>query len=173
MTRAAEQAGGWLELGGRVAAALLSSPRFKERVRRVLGGVDPEGAPGLVRSLLWTDPEVPLALVGTAPELINAGAGALAELLRQVASLPVEMTREVAAGVWSRVDAGELLDALDRAVERHLGMGPEEARYRVAMALLTALLDGLERRLEQDPEAGEALARLLADHPLVRERISS
>jgi hypothetical protein len=165
-------ASGWLGLGERITASLLSSPRFKARLDKVLGAVDPDSAPALVRSLLWTDPGVPLAMVGVVPLLLNAGAGAVAELLRQVASLPVEMTREVAADLWSRVDAADLGEAAHLATRRHLGMSPQEARFRLAVALLTVLLDALEQRLEQDPGAGDELARLLDDHPLVRERMS-
>jgi len=173
MTMKTEQARGWLELGARVAGSLLSSPRFKGRLQKMMSAVDPQGSRELVKSLLWTDPEVSLSLVGVLPDLLNAGAGILAELSRQVGSLPVDMTREVAADMWARVDAADLGEALDELVERHLGMGPEEARFNLALALLTALLGTLERRLEQDPEAGETLARLLADHPLVRERLST
>ncbi len=160
---------GWFELGGRVARALLSSPRFRARLQRALDGVDPAGAVELVRSLLWTDPEVPMSVLGTAPRLANAGILALGTAAAELSWVSRDMAAKVAADLWDEVQLDELEDTWELCLERFFDLSPSEAGFKLASGALALLLGALERELERDPDAGARLAALLDDHPRVKE----
>lgn len=168
----ASMAKGWLEMGARIATSLLSSPRFKARLTRALEGIDPLGAVGLVKALLWTDPEASMSLLGTAPRLINAGILTLSTAVAELSWLPLDVVKEVTANLWDEVLVEELEDAYALALERFLGLSPSQAGFKLAAGVLALLLGAMERELERDPAAGERLEKLLADHPLVKERLS-
>ena len=163
---------GWLELGERISAALLSSPRFKARLHNVLEGIDPAGAVGLVKALLWTDPEVPLGLLGVAPRLVNAGILGVGAAVSELSFLSRDMVKGVMDGLRDEVLVEELEQTYALCLERFFGLTPSEAGFKMAAAALALLLGALERELERDPAAGERLQELLEAHPLVKERLT-
>ena len=166
-----KQGKGWLELGERIAAALLSSPRFKARLHRTLEGVDPQGAAGLVKALLWTDPEVPLGLLGVAPRLINAGIMGVGAAVSELSWLSRDMVKEVLQGLWDEVLVEELEQTYALCLERFFGLTPSEAGFKMAAGTLALLLGALEREMGRNPAAGEQLQELLDAHPLIKERL--
>lgn len=75
---------GLLEATERNLSVLLADPGFKDDLRAIISAIDPEGAPAIVRTILWRDPEVVLGILGALPEIINALVNAADELVVQV-----------------------------------------------------------------------------------------
>ncbi len=75
---------GLIEGRTRVAEELLASASFKDSLRLFLRNIDPEAGPGLVRTILGKDPEVPLAVTGALPVIANCFIKIAAELVVQV-----------------------------------------------------------------------------------------
>lgn len=185
---------GWLDLGDRVARRLLDSPRFRRDVEIVRDHVDPDEAPGLVRTLIWTDPGLTLSLVGAAPRVINTLIEALRETVVQVEGLPAPAVREFLDETLPRVRARALGETAGRALLlaarvdhrgalwREFGRGfadalrgsGGEARAHV-VAHLDRAAAHLEQAVQDDPDvvldACEDLDRLLHDHPDLVTRV--
>lgn len=189
-----EGTGGWFDLGARVAGRLLKSPRFRRDVEIVRDHVDPDEAPGLVRTLLWTDPGLSLSLVTAAPAVLNAGIEALREVVVQLEGMPRPAIKEFLDETVPRVRARALGEAAGRSVllaariDHHSGLWKEfgrgfadalseargEVREHVVSRLDEAASD-LERAVAENPdtvlEICEDLDRLVCRHPDLVEQL--
>ncbi len=75
---------GLIESRSRVLEELFAKTAFKDSLRLFLKSIDPDSSPQLVRTLLGTDIEVPLAVVGALPAIANCFIKAGMELVVQV-----------------------------------------------------------------------------------------
>lgn len=75
---------GIIDLTNRIVKVLLKRPAFKENLRSLLNGVDPDNARELARTVLWEDPEIVLSLMGALPSLVNAMLRFCDEIILQV-----------------------------------------------------------------------------------------
>jgi hypothetical protein len=75
---------GLIESRSRVLEELFAKTAFKDSLRLFLKSIDPDSSPQLVRTLLGTDIEVPLAVVGALPAIANCFIKAGMELIVQV-----------------------------------------------------------------------------------------
>jgi len=67
-----------------VVKEILATPFVKDLIRANLKSVANESDQSLVRTLLWEDPEVSLAVLSTLPHLVNRCTGALSEAGREI-----------------------------------------------------------------------------------------
>jgi len=67
-----------------VVKEILATPFVKDLIRANLKSVATESDQSLVRTLLWEDPEVSLAILSTLPHLVNRCTGALSEAGREI-----------------------------------------------------------------------------------------
>lgn len=67
-----------------VIKEILATPFVKDLIRANLKSAAIESDPSLVRTLLWQDPEVSLAVLSTLPHLVNRCTGALSEAGREI-----------------------------------------------------------------------------------------
>jgi len=67
-----------------VIKEIMATPFVKDLIRSTLKSVACENDPSLVRTLLWEDPEVSLAVLSILPHLTNRCTGALAEAGREI-----------------------------------------------------------------------------------------
>jgi hypothetical protein len=84
MGMSVEQNRGIVDATNRILKVLLKRPAFKENVRSLLNGVDPDNARELARTILWEDPEIVLSLMGALPSLANSMIRFLDEIILQV-----------------------------------------------------------------------------------------
>jgi len=125
---------GVLDALDRMLASAIGRPAFKDGARILLTNLDPQGAPQLVRTLLWRDVELPLGILGALPHL--------AELLRQVegkfspelldgfaASLLEDIDKQALAEILTRGQplVARLAPLIERAWEEVQAQGPEKA----------------------------------------------
>lgn len=156
---------GIIDAADRVARELIRTPAFKERVRLLLNALDPGSAPGLIRTLMWSDPDFFLSLIGALPGLINICIHGGKELLEQLGGVPPAMLSGLVAEFIGRLD-GEALGALaTRGAELSLSLeGPAGAPLRESWsAFLERAGGGLAT--EGGRGGGRALIALL---PLLR-----
>ncbi len=133
---------GVLDALDRMLASAIGRPAFKDGARILLTNLDPQGAPQLVRTLLWRDVELPLGILGALPQLANILIGILAELLRQVegkfspelldgfaASLLEDIDKQALAEILTRGQplVARLAPLIERAWEEVQAQGPEKA----------------------------------------------
>jgi hypothetical protein len=97
---------GYLETRSRIMEELLEKTAFKDSLRLFLKNIDPEDTARLVRILLGTDIEVPLAVTGALPVLANSLIRAGHELVVQVRD---KFSPELLAGF-----AESLLEEIDK-----------------------------------------------------------
>jgi hypothetical protein len=102
---------GMIENRRRIADELLASTSFKDSLRLFLKNIDPEAGPGLVRTLLGKDVEVPMAVLSTLPAIANCLIKVSIELVVQVRSkypppLLAGMTQSLLHDVDSETLAG-------------------------------------------------------------------
>jgi hypothetical protein len=79
-----DQNRGIIDATNRIVKVLLKRPAFKENVRSLLNGVDPDNARELARTVLWEDPEIILSLMGALPSIANSTIRFLDEIILQV-----------------------------------------------------------------------------------------
>lgn len=119
----------------------LTTPRTKDAIRLVLGRLDPENARSLVRSALWTEPELPLSLLGSVPVVCNALIAAADEALAQLEEkLTPALRRELARS---------LIEDLDVVTFRRVVRRVERLRRE-----LSPLLDELREALRDRSDPG-------------------
>lgn len=104
---------GLIDATDRVTQELLSTPKVKDAIKIIIKSLDPESAPGLVRTLMWKDPDLFLALAGAAPDLINALILGSKEAVEQVDKIPPPLIAELVAKVIDKVD-GEAVGCIIR-----------------------------------------------------------
>jgi hypothetical protein len=79
-----EAKNGVIDLTDRILKELLRKPWFKDNIRTILQNIDPESSRSLVRTFMWKDPELFLALLGAIPAVANAFIKGIDELLIQL-----------------------------------------------------------------------------------------
>lgn len=132
---------------GRISACreLLSSTTFKDGLRLFLKDIDPGSGPELVRTLMGTDVEVPMALVSTLPVVANTLIGMAMELVLQVRGrYPAPLLAGMAASLLQDVDRDTLASLIREA--RKLGRD------------LAPALSAFARAVEERSSAGEEVA---------------
>lgn len=150
-----EALAGWCEAASRVLGPLLASQQVKARIRVVLQHVDPDYAPVLVRTLLRTDPELPLAALSALPRLANAAIEGVAELGRALGAYPPALLGSIVAGLVAELRPRPLGEALGRAVRvasaLPLGNGDPAAFWA---ELARGFHEGYGARSQDDSETG-------------------
>lgn len=107
---------GIIDAADRIAREIIRTPGFKEKVRLLLGSLDPASAPGLVQTLMWTDPEFFLSIIGAAPQLINIAILGGKELLKQLDEVPPALLGGLLAEFVNRLDGEAVGAAADRGL---------------------------------------------------------
>jgi hypothetical protein len=171
--------GGWIEAAARLVQAVIKSGRAQENLQVILGSIDPDAGSKLVKALLYTDLQLPLAVVGALPDATNVAIEVGTSLIKEIAAHPVELVDQVTRSLLARVrvrtlgrGAGHLLtlalklhrlpgepwfDALheelragaDEVTQQQLGLDAGEA--------LAALAQGLDELLDRRPELRQEL----------------
>ena len=99
------QVKGIFELSNRIAKVLLNKPGFKTNLATLLGHIDPESVPDLIRTLIWEDVGVALSLADAIPKLANACIKAAEETVTQINDhFPPEFLREVVRIILADID---------------------------------------------------------------------
>ena len=78
------QTQGLVKMTGTVVERLIESPNFKENVKAVLRNIDPGESSDLVKTLLWKDPELFLAMLGALPVFLNVMIRVIDEMLNEI-----------------------------------------------------------------------------------------
>jgi hypothetical protein len=145
-------------LSERLLKEVIATPALKELILLQMKDIDPETAPGMMKTLLWGDPGISMSLFGVLPDAVNWLLELLLELGRQLNGLPQPLLKDILGQVGSGIDTDRLrqLPEVYGQLARRLIIGegktPEEARAAVITALNTALaaLDGLTLKLEDN-----------------------
>jgi hypothetical protein len=148
---------GLVDAAARVLRELLRTPRFKQSLKIVLGSLDPESAPNLVRTLAWEDTDIFLSLLGSLPELANILLLASRELVSQMENFTPEMLDEFLGQVAERLDGealGETLGGALSLVSRVTSCGDRASAG--AKSLAAAVSRGLARARGERGEGREA-----------------
>lgn len=88
-----------------VLEEILRTPFLKEILRELAAGVDPENGSRTARTLMWTDMETALAVLGTLPALANFYIHALAETGEQLNDkMPPQLLVSFMAALFSDID---------------------------------------------------------------------
>jgi hypothetical protein len=96
---------GFPENRKKILEEALGQPSFKDSLRLFLKDIDPEAGPGLVRTILGKDIEVPLAVVSSLPAMANFLIRAAMELVTQVRSkYPAQMLAGMVQALLQDVD---------------------------------------------------------------------
>lgn len=116
---------GVLATAERALLRALRRPRTRESLRVLLRGLDPENARAVVRTALWTEPELFLSLLGSLPRAANAAIYAADELLAQLAEkLSPDLRRELVGSLLADVDHAALARVIGRARALHGELAP-------------------------------------------------
>jgi hypothetical protein len=94
---------GWLNAGARVIRVLLSDPKVRSDIDTLARHVDPDEAPGLVRSVLWTDTGVTATVLAIAPNVVNAAIEAAREVGSQTRRLPPALVNATVEQLLSKI----------------------------------------------------------------------
>ena len=74
---------------------VLRTPPLKELILLQMKGIDPGNAPGLVKAMLWEDPDISMSLFGSLPDMVNWLLEFLLELGKQLNDLPEPFLGEI------------------------------------------------------------------------------
>ncbi|HOJ13431.1 MAG TPA: hypothetical protein PLS81_08535 [Deltaproteobacteria bacterium] len=100
---------GFIETQAGLLHDFMSSPPAKDMLRLALKDIDPESGRRLVRTLMTTDPEVPLAVAGSLPRAANLIIKALLELATLVRrSYPAPLLTGFVGSLLEEVDRKDL-----------------------------------------------------------------
>jgi len=102
--------------GARILGELLRTPRIVKTARIVLGNLDPEAAPALVRTIMYADSMLFFDVVTAAPALANAAVLGAREVCEQVLTLPEELLRRFVPRLLEEVSGEQLGEAAGLAV---------------------------------------------------------
>jgi hypothetical protein len=104
---------GMIENRRRMVEELLARTTFKDSLRLFLKDIDPEAGPGLIRTIMGKDIEVPLAVVSTLPAIANFLIKAGMELAVQVRSkYPAPMLAGMVEALLQDVDKETLANLI-------------------------------------------------------------
>ncbi len=160
---------GLIDATDRVARELIRTPQLKEKIRLLLNSLDPASAPGLIQTLMWTDPDFFLSIIGAAPEMINIGVLAGKELLEQLAGVPPALLGGLLAEFVERMDGEALGSAVSRGLELYHNVKTLDGEpFKKSW---TAFHEKVEKGLA-GPEGSAAAALLSVLEPLLQEQIA-
>jgi hypothetical protein len=97
---------GLVGMTGAVLERFLEGPDFKENVKAMLRNINPEESPELVRTILWKDTDLILAIVAALPSIIN--------VLIRAADMMIEEVNEKFSPELLRGFAKSLIDDIDK-----------------------------------------------------------
>lgn len=153
--------GGWIEAAARLVTAVITSGRAQENLQVILGSIDPDAGSRLVKALLYTDLQLPLAVVGALPDAANVAIEVGTSLIKEVTAHPVMLVDQVVRSLLARVrvrtlgrGAGHLL-----VLALKLHRLPGEPWFDALHEELRAGIDEVTRQ-ELEMETGEAVAAL-------------
>ncbi|MGO9146939.1 MAG: hypothetical protein ACLQDF_11280 [Desulfomonilia bacterium] len=116
---------GLIESRSRVLEELLAKTTFKDSLRLFLKSIDPESSPHLVRTMLGTDIEVPLAVAGALPVLANCFIKAGHELIVQVREkFPPPLLASFVESLLDEIDKETLANLIVEAKELKNDLAP-------------------------------------------------
>ena len=95
-------------LSERVLSEILQTPVLKELIILMMKDIDPDAAPGLVRTVLWGEAGVSISLFGAFPDMVNWLLEFLLETGRQLNSIPAPLLKEFLVRVGSAIDSERL-----------------------------------------------------------------
>lgn len=134
---------GMIESRTRAAEELLASTAFKDGLRLFLKNIDPDSAPGLVRTLMGTDAEVPLALMSAFPAVANCFVKAAMELLTLLRQYPAPMLAGMVEALLKDIDTA----TLSRLIREARGIGRD----------LAPVLSAFVQAVEEQSSSGKEL----------------
>ncbi|MBU4175975.1 MAG: hypothetical protein KKB90_07790 [Actinobacteria bacterium] len=107
---------------------VLRTPPLKELILLQMKGIDPDSASGLVRTMMWEDPDVSMSLFGSLPDMVNWLVEFLLELGRQLGDLPEPFLGEILKVLGEDVDRDRLKEILEiyaRLIQRLILSGED------------------------------------------------
>lgn len=125
---------GMIEGRRKAAEELLASTTFKDGLRLFLKNIDPDAAPGLVRTLMGTDAEVPLALMSAFPAVANCLIKAAMEFLTLLRQYPAPMFTGMVEALLQDIDADTLLKLIGEARDVGRDLSPVLNAFAQAVA---------------------------------------
>lgn len=166
---------GFLE---RFLTELLKSPKFRTEMKMFFSSIDPENAPGVVRTLMWSDAETFFGFLGALPNITNWLLQMLREMGAQLATIPDEMFKNFVYQLLSDIDGrtmGEMAGGFRKLLA---GLQGQEAVQRIGSAmwsdakagfaadggepagggLLVGLAEGVGKAMSANPELVAKLA---------------
>lgn len=123
---------------GGVMKEVLSTPFVKDLIRVNLQNIKPDKTHPLVRTLIWQEPEVVLAILGSIPSAVNSCTGALAEAGRQInEKFSSDLLRDYVGSILKDIDTEELKGLVQAyiALGKNLWDASPEFREMVGKAL--------------------------------------
>jgi hypothetical protein len=153
-------------LSERLMREMMRTPAMKELLLLQLKDVNPDNAPGLVRTMLWEDPGVSLSLFGALPDTVNWLLEFLLELGRQFSGLPEPLLRDFLGRIGEGIDLERLkeLPAVYGQLLGRLLADEETAGEAQAMAtqMINAALNGADQLTAKMDENRMEIARSIA-----------
>jgi len=161
--------------GGGVLKEILKTPVLKDILRDYLNNIDPQNGRSMVKTFLWQDTEVMLAVMGALPSMVNWFAGFLGEMGKQINSAFTPLLlKAFVESMGSDVDKDSFKKALDAYVTLIRGILREYPRLEDTM--LKAIGEGINvgtRRInrvyKQDPARIENIISGVLSHVDNRE----
>lgn len=92
----------------RVLTEVIKTPALKELMILLMKDIDPDTAPGLVRTALWGEAALSLSMFGAFPQMANWLVEFLLEAGRQMNHLPEPLLKELLVKVGSGIDSSRL-----------------------------------------------------------------
>lgn len=172
---------GVIDGSARVIGELLRTPRIVKTARILLGNLDPDAAPALVRAVMYSDSMLFLDAISAAPALANAAVLGVQEVCEQLLALPAELLHRFGVRLIAEVSGEQLgrttglaLLAAGRVVE-----APGDALAEVVRAFEADFKRGLQKGLgSDDAVVGRQVERLAAtirrvawENPQLMERV--
>ncbi len=155
-------------LSERILREVLATPAVKDTILRSMGGIRPETAAGLARTMLWDDPAVTMSLFGALPKMVDWTMEFLLEMGRQLNAVPEPLLKGLLAEVGKGIDVGkmnELPVVYGQLARRLAGEGGMPAETRAAMiASVNSALARLDRFTLDLKQNRKALARSLSEN---------
>lgn len=124
---------------------VLRTPPLKELILLQMKGIDPDNASGLVRAMMWEDPDVSLSLFGSVSDMVNWLLEFLLELGRQIGDLPEPLLEEILGIIGGEIDRERLREIREvyARLILHLALGenpPDELNAESLGRVLGRLL---------------------------------
>lgn len=154
----------------RVMQELLKTPKFKEGVKIFLKSIDPQSTPGLVKTLMWQDPEIFLAVAGVAPDIVNSAILGGNELINQTEKLPPPLLAEFLSAFITKLNGEALGELLSSLID--LYSNTRELENDSLKSAAENFHDSLKEGLGK--EGGGAYATILTLlQPMIKEQIAN